>query len=315
MAESIAPAAVENLVDRILNFILNPVTARIAVVRKCNENVENLKIEVGKLKDERKSVDSSKEAVDRKGELIDHRVQIWLTKAEELIKAAEEPVRVGDEFAKNECFSRLCPNRRPRYELSKKAAQITRDIAKHVREAHTFNIPFSHAPPPQQDVAGVVQGFEEFPSRMAVLEQIMKAARNPIVNTIGVHGTSGVGKTMLVKMVKEKAKQDSWFTAVVMTKVTTNPDLKSIQSDIARDLGMDLLPTELPPPQVADRIKAKLKEAKKFLVILDDIWEAGIDLEKVGIPSASELKQAMEKKNEESSSGQQDVLRKILLTR
>ncbi|GKV33279.1 hypothetical protein SLEP1_g41807 [Rubroshorea leprosula] len=234
--------------------------------------------------------------------------------AAQLIKAAEEPVRVGDEFAKNECFFRLCPNPRPRYELSKKAAQVTGDIAEHVREAHRFNIPFSHAPPPQQDVAGVVEGFEEFPSRMAVLDQIMKAARNPTVNTIGVHGTSGVGKTMLVKMVKGKAKQDSLFTAVVMTKVTKNPDLKSIQSDIARDLGMDLLPTELPPQQVADRIKAKLIEKKKFLVILDDVWEAGIDLEKVGIPSASELKQAMEKRNEEHSSGQEDMLRKILLT-
>ncbi|GLU15889.1 hypothetical protein SLE2022_323440 [Rubroshorea leprosula] len=53
---------------------------------------------------------------------------------------------------------------------------------------------------------------------------------------------------------------------------------------------------------------------KKFLVILDDVWETEIDFEKFGIPSASEMKQAMEKKNEESSSGQEDMLCKILLS-
>ncbi|GKV46915.1 hypothetical protein SLEP1_g53874 [Rubroshorea leprosula] len=56
-----------------------------------------------------------------------------------------------------------------------------------------------------------------------------------------------------------------------------------------------------------------MKEGK-FLVILDDVWDTKIDFEKFGIPSASELKQAMEKRNEEHSSGQEDMLRKILLT-
>ncbi|GLT28354.1 hypothetical protein SLA2020_032940 [Shorea laevis] len=314
MAESIATAVADkvvgNLVVRILNFVSNPIT----VVRKCNENVQNLKNQVEMLENKNRSVTRYIEDVGRRGEEIGEEVQTWLTKADKFIKPAGESIRVGDEFGTNECFLRLCPNPLPRYKLSKKAAQITGDIAKHVQEARGFDLPLSHAPSPPQDVAAVVEGFEEFPSRMVVLEQIMKALRNPTVNTIGVHGTSGVGKTMLVKMVKGKAKQDSLFTAVVMTKVARNPDLKSIQHDIARDLGMDQLPTELPPPQVADRIKAKLIKKKKFLVILDDVWEAGIDLEKVGIPSASELKQAMEKLNEESTYGQEDMLRKILLT-
>ncbi|GKV02488.1 hypothetical protein SLEP1_g14921 [Rubroshorea leprosula] len=302
MAESIASAVVENIADPI------------SVVRKCNENVQNLKNQVEALENKIRSVEDSRAFVHRRGEDIFEEVQTWLNKADEFIKRARESIGVGDELAGSESFFRLWPNPLGRYDLSKKAAQIAGDIANHVQEAPRFDYPFSHAPPPQQDVAAVVEGFEEFPSRMAVLEQIMKAVRNPIVNTIGVHGTSGVGKTFLVKMVKGKAKQDSLFTAVVMAKVTKNPDLKSIQHDIARDLGMDQLPTELPPQQVADRIKAKLIKKKKFLVILDDVWEAEIDLKKVGIPSASELKQAMEKRNEERSSGQEEMLRKILLT-
>ncbi|GLT28355.1 hypothetical protein SLA2020_032950, partial [Shorea laevis] len=107
---TVGTKVVENLVDRILKCILNQVTARIAVVRKCNENIENLKNQVEKLDNERKSVESHIEGVGRRGELIGHGVQTWLTKAEEFIKAADETVRVGDEFAQKECFLRLCPS-------------------------------------------------------------------------------------------------------------------------------------------------------------------------------------------------------------
>ncbi|GLT96548.1 hypothetical protein SLE2022_141610 [Rubroshorea leprosula] len=307
---AVAEKVAEKLIDRILNFILSP----ISVVRKCNENVQNLKNQIEELENTISSVEGSREYVRRRGEDIGEGVQTWLTKADEFIKVARA-IGVGDEFAKNECFFRLCPNPRPRYELSEKAAQFTGDIAKHVQEARGFHLPFSHVPPPQQDVAAVVEGFEEFSSRMAVLEQIMEALNAPTVNTIGVHGTSGVGKTMLVKMVKGKAMQGSLFAAVVMAKVTKSPDLKSIQEDIARDLGFDQLSfRKRTDRQVADLIKAKLMKERKFLVILDDVWDTEIDFEQFGIPSASEMKQAMEKENEEGSSRQQDMLRKILLT-
>ncbi|GLT31867.1 hypothetical protein SLA2020_473510 [Shorea laevis] len=141
---------------------------------------------------------------------------------------------------------------------------------------------------------------------MAVMDQIMEALRSPIVDMIGVHGTSGVGKTMLVKEVKRKAKQDSLFPTVVMTKVTKNRELKRIQEDIARDLGMDQLPfTELTDQQVADRIRARLLKEKKFLIILDDVWETEIALEEIGIPSASGLQQPIDRKNEISSSSEE----------
>ncbi|GKV49338.1 hypothetical protein SLEP1_g56094 [Rubroshorea leprosula] len=303
----------ENIADRILNFILNPIT----VVRDCTENVENLKSEVEKLKDKKKQVENHKADVGRKGEVIDETVQTWLTHADKFIKAAEEPVRDGDEFAKKECFFRLCPNLIPRYKLSKEAEKNSKNIVEHLKVASQFgSLSLSHAPPPQQDVATLVKCFEEFGSRKIVLDQIMEALRSPTVNRIGLHGTSGMRKTMLVKMVKAKAKKDSLFTAVVMAAVTKDWEVKSIQEEIARDLDMDLLSFTDTHRQLADPIRAKLKEVKKVLLILDDVWETDVEqhFEKFGIPSESEMKQAMERKNEESSSGEEDMLCKILLT-
>ncbi|GLT95551.1 hypothetical protein SLE2022_132270 [Rubroshorea leprosula] len=316
ITNSVVAKVVENLVDRILNFILNPITDRITVVRKCNENVENLKNQVEKLKTEMEHVENYKNDVGRTGKDMDVKIRNWLDSAGKLIDAGEKLKGVGDEFAKKGCFFRLCPNPIPRYKLSKKAQKNSQNIVQHLDVAPLFSdLPLSHPPPLQQDVATLVEGFEEFPSRMTVLKLIMEALRNPVVNKIGLHGTSGVGKTTLVKMVKGKAKQDSLFTVIVMATVTKDRDLKSIQEDIARDLGLDQLSfREHTDRQVADLIKAKLMKEKKFLVILDDVWETEIDFEKLGIPSTSQMKQAMEKKSEESSPGQEDMLCKILLT-
>ncbi|GLT40344.1 hypothetical protein SLA2020_144860 [Shorea laevis] len=318
IVNSVGAKVVENLFDRILNFILNPITVRITVVRKCNENVENLKNQVEKLKHEKMRMENYKKKVGRRGEEIDDTVQTWLTKAEEFIEAAEQSVRDGDEFAKKECFFRLCPNSIPRYKLSKEAEKNSQDIVQHLEVARGFGpLPLSHAPPPQQDVASLVEGFDEFRSRKIVLDQIMEALRSPTVSRIGVHGTSGMGKTMLVTMVKAKAKKDGLFAAVVMATVKKDWEVKSIQEDIARDLDVDRLSfTTETDQQVADSIRKKLKEVKKFLVILDDVWETDVEqhFKKFGIPSESEMKQATERKNEESSSGQEDMLCKILLT-
>ncbi|GLT52124.1 hypothetical protein SLA2020_254810 [Shorea laevis] len=118
----------------------------------------------------------------------------------------------------------------------------------------------------------------------------MKALLSPSLDIIGVYGMPGVGKTMLVKEVKRKAQQDKLFDGVVMASVTRNAELKDIQVDIARGLGLDKLPIGITAQDAAELIKAKLKNMKKVLIILDDIWVPGIDLEELGIPLRSEPK-------------------------
>ncbi|GKV27736.1 hypothetical protein SLEP1_g36872 [Rubroshorea leprosula] len=317
ITNAVVDKVAENIVDRILNFILNPITVRITVVRKCNENVQNLKNHVDELQTEMEHVEKYEKEVSRTGKGVDVKIRNWLDSAGKLVEAGEELKGAGEEFAKKECFFRLCPNSIPRYKLSKEAEKNSKDIVQHLEVARGFGpLPLSHAPSPQQDVATLVEGFEEFRSRKIVLDQIMEALRSPTVNRIGLHGTSGMGKTMLVKMVKAKAKKDSLFTAVVMATVTKGWEVKSIQEEIARDLDMDLLSFTDTHRQLADPIRAKLKEVKKVLLILDDVWETDVEqhFEKFGIPSESEMKQATERKNEESSSGEEDMLCKILLT-
>ncbi|GLT95532.1 hypothetical protein SLE2022_132100 [Rubroshorea leprosula] len=116
---------------------------------------------------------------------------------------------------------------------------------------------------------------------------------------------------MLLKEVKRKTEQEKLFDAVVMVSVTKkDPDYRKIQEDIAYDLGLEL-PVGIGHRSVADRLRARFLKKRKFLVILDDIWDK-LDLEALGIPFEDQQKMNLETGS--SSTEDQQMKCKILLS-
>ncbi|GMY21326.1 disease resistance protein At4g27190-like [Fagus crenata] len=66
----------------------------------------------------------------------------------------------------------------------------------------------------------------------------MKALKDDNIRAIGVYGMGGTGKTMLVGEVATQAVKDKYFEEVVTIVVSQTPDLKSIQIDTAKKLGI-----------------------------------------------------------------------------
>ncbi|GLT51867.1 hypothetical protein SLA2020_252440 [Shorea laevis] len=293
VCQNAAGDVVGNLFCKILSLISNPIT----LVRKCNNNVDNLKKQAAELKLKKGTVDDYVDVVHRRGDEIGKELKNWLTSANNLTQAADKLEADAEENAKEKCFFGLCLNPISRYQISKKAKENSEAIVDLVGKARGFDLPLSHIPAPPKEVTAPVKGFAGFCSRKDVLERIMEALQSQSSSIIGVHGMPGVGKTMLAKEVKRKAEQDKLFDAVVMALVSKNADSKKIQVEIARGLGLDQLPNGMTTQDAAEIIKRKLKEMKKVLIILDDIWESGIDLEDLGIPLTNEPK-----KIEESSS-------------
>ncbi|KAK7394836.1 hypothetical protein VNO78_15377 [Psophocarpus tetragonolobus] len=153
-----------------------------------------------------------------------------------------------------------------------------------IKEGGLFNKKFdkvSYWVGPTIDAALSNIGYENFGSRNKTLEMIMKAVEDCTINMIGVYGVSGVGKTTLVKEVANKVKEKKPFNMVVMASITSNPNIKEIQGQIAEMLGMRL--EEESEIVRADRIRKRLKkENDKTLIILDDLWH-GLDLNRLGI--------------------------------
>ncbi|GLT36288.1 hypothetical protein SLA2020_106770 [Shorea laevis] len=312
MAEAFCVPVVQNALGTVVGNWIDRILERnpIILVFKVKSNVDKLKEQVAKLQEEIDHVEHCTHAAERKGKEIVQKLKNWRDAADKFVEAANT-IEDDEEKAKKKCFFGMCLNPRSRYKLSKKAVQNSKNIAEHVRNAREFNLSPSYSPIPPRKKAAPVKGFQEFESRMGVLDEIMKALQSPNMNIIGLHGMPGVGKTMLLEEVKRKAEQDKLFDAVVMVSVTKkDPDYREIQEDIAYDLGLDL-PVGIGHRSVADRLRARFLKKRKVLVILDDIWDK-LDLEALGIPFEDQQKMNVETGS--SSTEDQQMKCKILLS-
>ncbi|XP_039173407.1 uncharacterized protein LOC120295866 [Eucalyptus grandis] len=126
-----------------------------------------------------------------------------------------------------------------------------------------------------------------FESRALMIRKIMDALANNSNSVVGVYGMGGIGKSTLLVDVERKIREEKSFDWVAKADVSENPDIKTIQGEIADALGL----TEIKEKETIsgrarllhDRLKDEEREKKKVLIILDNLWE-GLDLNKVGIP-------------------------------
>ncbi|KAI3444294.1 hypothetical protein Pfo_000959 [Paulownia fortunei] len=129
-----------------------------------------------------------------------------------------------------------------------------------------------------------VKSDEKFESRKHVEEEILRTLLRDDVNTIGIYGTGGIGKTTMAKRIGEMVMKEKIFDEVILTVVSQQPDIKKIQSDIAEVLGLKLEEKSL---QVrASQLNNIIKDLSNILIIVDDVC-ASLQLEDVGIPSCS----------------------------
>ncbi|KAF2318295.1 hypothetical protein GH714_004630 [Hevea brasiliensis] len=222
----------------------------------------------------------------RRGDEIYANVQNWLTSVDEAIGEADDLV-VDEEQARERCFLGLITNLKKRYKLSKKVEKKAQTVAELLENGEFDLDRIAYRPPLWQIVPPSVYNNEVLHSRISILEKVMNALRDPAFNMMGVYGVGGVGKTTLAKEVRRKAIEDKLFDVVLMGTVSETPELRKIQGTIADMLGLEL--KEETEEGRACRLRQRLLQEKKILVILDDIWEQ-LEPEKVGIPFGNDHK-------------------------
>ncbi|KAF8391529.1 hypothetical protein HHK36_023834 [Tetracentron sinense] len=269
---------------KIGEYLVAPIGRELGYLIHYNKNVENLRKQVQSLIESRQGVQGSVQAARRNGEEIKADVEKWLTSVEGVTSEVE--MFLGDDVKFNKkCFSGGCPDWDSRYRLSKEAKKKSLILIEH-REDGKFDSVSFPAPPP--GIESIPAGdFEAFESTESTMEEIMEALKDAETNMVGVYGMGGVGKTTLVKKVGKWAKEDKLFDEVVMAVVSQTQNLRDIQGQIADRLGLKFdVETE---PGRADRLRSRLMNEKRILVILDDVWEK-LNLDAVGIPFGDDHK-------------------------
>ncbi|KAL9451138.1 hypothetical protein AB3S75_012814 [Citrus x aurantiifolia] len=272
--------SIVTVVLEVVKCLAPPAQHQLRYLRSSNDNFENLKAETEKLKDKSRSIQRRVSEDERKGEKIEEEVEKWLVNANKIIDHADKFIH--DEEATNmRCLKGLCPNLKTRYELSKKAEAQVKALVKIREEVGRFDDRISYRTIPEEIWLKSHKGYEAFESRLPTLEAIKNALIDVNVSVVGVYGMGGIGKTTLVKKVARQAMEDKLFDMVVFSEVLQTPDIKKIQQEIAEKLGLELL--EEVESRRASRIFERLRDEKKILVVLDNIWKH-LDLETVGIP-------------------------------
>ncbi|XP_058074919.1 disease resistance protein At4g27190-like isoform X3 [Magnolia sinica] len=247
-----------------------------------NDNVKDLKDHVQDLVARKERIDRLVSPDHSNGEEETPEVRLWLTRAAQMI---QEAVTIQQKVAENKgCLH--CLNLRWRYSISKQAKQMTESIVRHYDDGNPEKMKMTMPPSLLTVINEEAPSIQGLPSVESSLQEVMSALRDENTKIIGVWGMGGVGKTTLVKNVNNRLDGTQEFNKVIMVTVSEDVDIQRIQGDIAKRLGFTLQ-DETESSRASD-LRNRLMQEKKFLIILDDLWER-LDLAAVGIPSTNSL--------------------------
>ncbi|KAE9447036.1 hypothetical protein C3L33_21064, partial [Rhododendron williamsianum] len=119
------------------------------------------------------------------------------------------------------------------------------------------------------------------------VERVWECLMNDDVRQIGVYGMGGVGKTTIMKQIHNRLlKEKDKFDGVFWVTISKAFNVLKLQSNIAKELNFSLL-DDGDERRRATHLHAVLSRWKKYVLIIDDLWEA-FPLEMVGIPEPTQ---------------------------
>ncbi|XP_059663496.1 putative disease resistance protein At5g05400 [Cornus florida] len=271
---------VEKMIEPIIGRLYASIGRQFGYLLHCKQNIEEFHVEVDKLRDAMEILQEKVNQAENNGEVVEKNVSKWLDKVHTKLATMEEVsnrLQQGTEDLK-------CVDVCSRYRLGKEGKKKKNIVTKLMEEGKFDTV--AHRPPLTGIWRSNSMKYECFESRETVFKQIMEALKDDSNYKIGIHGMPGVGKTRMMKEVARQAENDKLFDEIVQVVVTQKPNLKEIQQKLAEVLNQKLEEDTVDARK--GRLHCRLKNGKKILVLVDDIWDDQIKLEDIGIPATND---------------------------
>ncbi|KAL6313593.1 hypothetical protein AAG906_006962 [Vitis piasezkii] len=259
-------------------------TAKRAVyIRHLPQNLNSLRTAMEELKNLYKDV---KERVEREEKLqkkCTHVVDGWLRNVEAMEEQVKEILAKGDEEIQKKCLGTCCPkNCGASYKLGKMVLEKMDAVTVKKTEGSNFSVVAEPLPGPPV----IERPLDKTVGQDLLFGKVWKWLQDDgeQVSSIGLYGMGGVGKTtLLTRINNELLKTRLEFETVIWVTLSRPANVEKVQQvlfhklEIGKDKWEDRSEDER-----AEEIFNVLK-TKKFVLLLDDIWER-LNLSKVGIP-------------------------------
>ncbi|XP_019077694.1 probable disease resistance protein At5g63020 [Vitis vinifera] len=204
----------------------------------------------------------------------------WIRGVEEMVEEVNEILRRGDQEIQKRCL-RCCPrNCWSSYKIGKAVSEKLVTLSDQIGRGH-FDVVAEMLPRPLVDELPM----EETVGSELAYGRICGFLKDPQVGIMGLYGMGGVGKTTLLKKINNDfLTTSSDFDVVIWDVVSKPPNIEKIQEVIWNKLQIprDIWEIKSTKEQKAAEISRVLK-TKKFVLLLDDIWER-LDLLEMGVP-------------------------------
>ncbi|XP_042459946.1 probable disease resistance protein At1g61300 [Zingiber officinale] len=265
--------------------------------------IEKLKKEMNNLRDKRDDIKNRIDLAELEGRIPTNRVSRWLRDVETL---EGQVAAIEQDFQSTSCFSCCCFNQTqtggtsqtqqagdqvPMREPSNCCSIILR-VAKKLGEVKELMDRADKLDPVKLDpvttvgpsVPAVMLSISHRPpvGIESDVEGIVSYIDGGEGNIIGIYGMGGVGKTTMLQRIQQHYHRNhAVFDRVIWVVASKDCQLKRLQMNIAKSLGLNTLQENDDEKTCGDKLFSYLMN-KNCLLLLDDIWEH-LDLQLLGM--------------------------------
>ncbi|XVF79151.1 hypothetical protein PTKIN_Ptkin14bG0196800 [Pterospermum kingtungense] len=198
-------------------------------------------------------------------------VRLWLDNVQ---KIASKVDTISQEVGERKCLSRA--------RLGKKIALKIQMVEELHQKGAFIDRLVIDAPPGNKDTLPTTTLVGDSTAKTN-MEEVWNCLMDDNYRKIGVYGMGGVGKTTLLKHIHNRLiREADKFDCVIWISVSKSTSVTQLQDKVARALGVCIPENESEMIRAA-KLFAMMTTMKKYVLILDDVWEE-FQLEDVGIP-------------------------------